>query len=97
MTEPSSEQLQEKMKKFGFTEQEARISLHLDKAEELLDELMEESDPDLGITQIIWSETHIHEHFNALHRQLGLRVLHRDYPEGWGYEDPLDDEEEDQE
>jgi|SRR5919107_2561776 primosomal protein N'' len=97
MIEPSPEHLQERMDKFGFTEQEARISIYLDIAEELLDELMEESDPQSSIARIIWTETHTHEHFNALHRQLALRVLRRNYPEGWGYVPPGDHEEEDQE
>lgn len=81
------------MDKFGFTEEEARIAIHLDKAEELLDKLMED-DPGHSLASIIWRETHTHEHFSALHRQLGLRVLRRDYPKGWGYVPPRDGEEE---
>ena len=39
--------------------------------------------PRLG--SIIWKETHMHEHFSALRRELALSVLSRDYPKGWGY------------
>lgn len=80
-----SERLQEEMEKYGFTEQEARVSLHLEKAEELLTELERERWPK-SIGHLIWSETHTREHFKALRRLLAVRVLRRDYPEGWGYE-----------
>jgi hypothetical protein len=96
MTEPTPEQLQKMMDNFGYTEQEARISIHLARAEELLDELMRESiSGDNGrslLAHILWTETHVHEHFNALRRYLALRVLRRNYPKGWGYVPPADEE-----
>jgi hypothetical protein len=88
LTEPTPEQLKDAMERFGFTEQEARIFVHLNEAERLLDQLTigetSESDEGSVLGDIIWSETHIHEAFNSLYRRLGVRVLRRRYPEGWG-------------
>ena len=92
MTEPTPERLQEAIDRFGFTEREALIFVYLQEAERLLLELTRERSiatspgspmPRLG--SIIWKETHMHEHFSALRRELALSVLSRDYPEGWGY------------
>ncbi len=93
MTEPTPERLQEMMKKFGFTEREARIAIHLEEAEDLFTELERERYPGPNIGHFVWRETHVREQFNALHRRLGLRVLRRDYPEGWGYIPSKDNEE----
>jgi hypothetical protein len=85
------------MDDFGYTEQEARIAIHLDKAEELLDQLMRGNDTESGsaslLGHIVWTETHTHEHFNALRRRLGMRVLGRNYPKGWGHVPPENNEE----
>jgi hypothetical protein len=94
MTEPTPERLQDLMRRYGFTEREARVSEHLLQAENLLTELEREDQPSYSIGHFVWRETHVREHFNALRRQLGLRVLRRNYPEGWGYRPPKDDEEE---
>lgn len=92
MTEPTPERLQDTMDRFGFTEREARIFVYLQEAEKLLLELTREGSiesspgspmPRLG--SIIWTETHMHEHFSALRRELGMSVLRRRYPKGWGY------------
>jgi len=77
------------MERFGFTEQEARVYVHLNEAERLLDRLtmgedVSEADEGSVLGHIVWSETHTFEAFNALYRRLGLRVLRRRYPEGWG-------------
>lgn len=100
MTDPTSERLQEMMSKFGFTEKEARVAIHLEEAEKLLRELTREDNsmsgssmPKLG--SIVWIETHTREHFRALRRQLGVFVLRRDYPEGWGYTPVKDENEQD--
>ena len=85
------------MNNYGFTEQEARIFILLDKAEDLLDELMRARYPDEDggglLAHIVWTETHTHEHFNALRRHLGLSILRRNYPKGWGYIPPEDENE----
>jgi hypothetical protein len=39
-------------------------------------------------------ETRIGQHFEALYRGLGRRVLRRNYPEGWGQGFPVAEEEE---
>lgn len=94
MTEPTPERLRKRMEEFGYTEPEARVSIHLEEAEDLLTELERESNPGYSVGHFVWRETHVREHFRALHRQLGVRVLRRDYPEGWGYVPPREDEEE---
>ncbi len=94
MAELTPERLQARMDQFGYTEQEARVSIYLDEAEQLLTELERQDQPGKSVGHIVWRETHVREHFNALRRQLALRVLRRDYPEGWGYNRPQDDEEE---
>jgi hypothetical protein len=81
------------MNEFGLTEKEARISIHLEKAEDLLDELMRQDVPDSGadlLASIVWRETHIRELFRTLHRELAMRVLRRNYPKGWGHVPPED-------
>ena len=80
------------MGKFGYTEKEARVAIHLEDAERLLVELTREDDSMTELGNIIWRETHTREHFRALHRQLGIFVLRRDYPEGWGYVSPENDD-----
>lgn len=92
MTEPTPERLQEAMDKFGLTEKEARVFIHLEEAEKLFDELRDEVDPVANLGRIIWAETHTHEHFNALYRRLGMLVLRRNYPEGWGHVPPENDQ-----
>ncbi len=37
-----------------------------------------------GVHRAISEHTAIHAHFGALFRWLGMGVLRRDYPEGWG-------------
>jgi primosomal protein N'' len=81
------------MDQFGYTEQEARVSIYLDEAEKLLTELERQDQPGKSVGHIVWREMHVREHFNALRRQLALRVLRRDYPEGWGYRRSKDEEE----
>lgn len=77
------------MERFGFTEQEARVFVHLNEAEKLLDQLtmgedVSESDEGSILGHIVWTETHTFEAFNSLYRRLAVRVLRRRYPEGWG-------------
>jgi hypothetical protein len=98
MTEPTPEQVQERMERLGLTEKEARVSVHLEQAQRLLFELMdEENSGESGTAKfagLILRETHIREHFRSLNRELAVRVLRRDYPEGWGYMPPRDDDQE---
>ena len=39
------------------------------------------------------TEARILQHFTALHRELGMRVLRRSYPDGWGQEHFVEEEE----
>ena len=41
----------------------------------------------------LW-DTRVHQHFSALYRALGVRVLRRTFPEGWGRELVPEEEEE---
>lgn len=79
------------MSNFGYTEREARVAIHLEEAEKLLDELMVEIDPRPALGRIVWTETHTHEQFSALRRRLAMLVIRRDYPDGWGHM-PLEEE-----
>jgi len=92
VTEPTPEQQKEVMDKFGLTEKEARVFVLLNEAETLLAELMSENNPGSDIGNIVWRETHIIEMFRGLYRQLGIFVLRRNYPEGWGHLPPPQDD-----
>jgi hypothetical protein len=92
VTEPTPERLQETMEKYGLTDQEARIYLHLSEARKLFVDSTEKDYPEPSLGNIIWRETHTYEHFRALFRELAIRVLSRNYPEGWGYVPPRDEE-----
>ena len=98
MTEPSPERLRDLMVRYGFTEKEARIYLHLDEAERLLDDLVHQDRKERSsgsqIGAIIWRDTHVHEAFSTLHRRLAMRVLKRLYPKGYGYVPPEGEEDE---
>jgi hypothetical protein len=97
VTELTPERLQRVMERFGFTEQEARIFIYLREAEDLFDKITREDLPESQagslVAHFIWTETHTHEHFNALRRHLAQRVLSRHYPKGWGYVPPEEAEE----
>lgn len=93
MTEPTPERVRAEMEKFGFTEQEARAFIYLAEARDLFAELTEEADSTASLQNIVWRDTHTFEHFRALFRSLGMRVLQRKYPEGWGNTSNDEDEE----
>lgn len=95
MTEVDRDELRARIEKFGLTEQEARVSIYLDEAEKLLTELERQDEPQQhSLGHLIWRETHVREQFRALQRHLAIRVLRRDYPDGWGYRRPTVDDEE---
>lgn len=96
MTEPAPERVEDLMRRFGYTEREARVAIYLREAEDLLTELERETFPGPNIGHLVWRETHVREHFSALRRLLGIRVLRRDYPEGWGQLPGRDDQEDDE-
>jgi hypothetical protein len=65
-------------RKTGTTEDEARAIYHLTEAERLLSVIHSDVAKDLGTI------VSIRQHFDALYSSLALRVVARDYPEGWG-------------
>ena len=65
-------------RKTGTTEDEARAIYHLTEAERLLSVVYSNVTKDLGTTMSI------RQHFDALYSSIALRVVARDYPEGWG-------------
>lgn len=85
MTEPTPpERVRSEMQRFGFTEKEARAFIYLADARDLFAELTEEAGSTALLQNIVWRDTHTFEHFRALFRSLAMRVLEREYPEGWG-------------
>jgi hypothetical protein len=93
--EISQERVEDVMQRFGYTEPEARVAIHLGEAENLLTELEREAYSGPKIAHYVWRETHLRENFKALRKVLGIRVLRRDYPEGWGHVPPKEEEEND--
>jgi hypothetical protein len=65
-------------RKTGTTEDEARAIYHLTEAERLLSVIYSDVTKDLGTI------VSIRQHFDALYSSIALRVVARDYPEGWG-------------
>ena len=65
-------------RKTGTTEDEARAIYHLTEAEQLLSAIYSGATKDLGTIMFI------RQHFDALYSTIALRVVARDYPEGWG-------------
>jgi hypothetical protein len=67
----------------GFEEDEALAYWHIREAAKLMNEMRIE---DLIMAPeeytAPWYST-VHQHFIALYRALGERVLQRDYPDGW--------------
>jgi hypothetical protein len=84
--EPSREELQGIMRRNGLDEREALAAYHLHRAWEGFEELYgyNDDDPILGFGQDLQNQIYFGVHFSALNKMLGLRVLQRDYPEGWG-------------
>jgi hypothetical protein len=82
----------------GFEEDEATAFWHLQRAAKLMfgtskTEIIEhvaheEGEINKELADIIHGgiigETRVFQHFLALYRELGARVLRRDYPAGWG-------------
>ncbi len=72
--EEEREEIQDIARSHGLTEAEARVFYHLVRATESYRELPEEPYHSWGE----WTP-----HATALHKLLALRVVRRDYPEGW--------------
>ncbi len=80
--EPPRDKIDDLMERYGYEEKEALAAYHLNRAEDLFNELF--GNPDApGMSSIVtWPL--FGTAFFGLRRLLGSRVLRRDYPEGWG-------------
>jgi hypothetical protein len=80
--EPDRDYIEDRMRRYGLEEEaEARLVYHLAQAEDIFDALYSS---ETGISAGLYKQIHIRSHFNALRQQLAVRVVQRDYPEGWG-------------
>jgi hypothetical protein len=79
MNNEVKQEIADLQRSFGFEEREALAYWHLAEARALMVQLAIEG-KDEEAAEVPAS---IAEHFSALYRELGLRVLQRDYPEGW--------------
>ena len=89
---------------FGFDEAEARAYWHLGRARDLMADMRlagftrdREKESFSMASSIMFaseSESRMLQHFDALYKELGARVLKRNYPNGWGY-DPDEGEDQD--
>lgn len=84
--EPGREELEGLMRRNGLTETEAVAAYHLGRALDAFKEVypVDENAIDAGLFTELRNDMHFGLHFDALYKILGIRVLHRDYPEGWG-------------
>jgi 16S rRNA C967 or C1407 C5-methylase (RsmB/RsmF family) len=110
MNEQVKGEIEDLRRRFGFEEREAVAAWHLRRAAELLAVLrtadveeglrrdeketfpLEEAYP-LVSSEMAAAQS-IPQHFSALYRELGVRVLQRTFSEGWGGTTPTDEEEE---
>lgn len=83
--EPTREHIEDLMRRYGMEEDEARASYHLRQTAELFEKLYPDSESNIArlVTGPL-KEVNFRTHFRALNRILGMRVLDRDYPDGWG-------------
>jgi hypothetical protein len=83
--EPSREEIEGIMRRNGLEEKEALAGYHLRQARHLFEELYgaDQGDAGAGFVADVYNEMHFGTHFDVLNNMLGLRVLFRDFPEGW--------------
>ena len=83
--EPNRAEIEDRMRRLGLEETEARAAYHLRRAQELFEELYGPNEGESGaFLTDVYNEMYFKVHFRALTNLLGRRVLARDYPEGWG-------------
>lgn len=103
MNEQVKGRIEDLRQNYGFEEAEALAFWHLQDAQELITLLRaedfdrESEKSSFGASDaIMWassSEANVFQHFEALYRELALRVHARNYPAGWGRETSDEDEE----
>jgi DNA gyrase/topoisomerase IV subunit A len=96
MNDQVRKEIEDLQRTYGFDEDEALAYWHLRHARILLlamrrtaaPELAEEGEQSARLAGMINSRSQIEsdvlQHLSALRRELGDRVLRRNYPEGWG-------------
>jgi len=96
MNDQVRQEIEDLQRSYGFDKDEALAYWHLRHAGTLLlamrrtgaPEIAEEADESARLARIIHGgpqiEANILQHLSALRRELGDRVLRRNYPEGWG-------------
>ena len=96
MNEQVRKEIEDLQRTYGFDEDEALAYWHLRHAGTLLlamrrtdaPERSEEGEESVRLARMIHGrsqiESNILQHLSALRRELGDRVLRRNYPEGWG-------------
>jgi DNA gyrase/topoisomerase IV subunit A len=96
MNDQVRQEIEDLQRTYGFDEDEALAYWHLRHARILLlamirtaaPELAEEGEQSARLAGMINSRSQIEsdvlQHLSALRRELGDRVLRRNYPEGWG-------------
>ena len=83
MSDQVRKEIEDLQRTYGFDEDEALAYWHLRHAGILLLAMRRTGAPETigGRAQI---ESNVLQHLSALRRELGDRVLRRNYPEGWG-------------
>jgi hypothetical protein len=83
MNDQVRKEIEDLQRTYGFDKDEALTYWHLRHAGTLLLAMRRTSAPETigGRAQI---ESDVLQHLSALRRELGDRVLRRNYPEGWG-------------
>jgi hypothetical protein len=96
MNEQVGQEIEDLQRTYGFDKDEALAYWHLRHAGTLLlamrrtgaPEIAEEVEESARLARMVHGrsqiESNIVQHLSALRRELGDRVLRRNYPEGWG-------------
>ncbi len=82
--EGTPEEIQDRMRRFGFSEKEALAWYHLKRAWDLFEEINPPVTESGGFIAGLYNEMYFGVHFVALQNERGRSVLRRQYPEGWG-------------
>jgi hypothetical protein len=93
--EPNRVIIEDLMRRYGYAENEAEVAYHLERAQDLLAEMHEESFASgavalPGLRASMFRVAFVEPHFRALFALLNRRVLERDYPERLGPSPDLD-------
>jgi hypothetical protein len=83
--EPNREHIEDVMRRYGYAENEAEVAYHLEQAQDLITEMLEESFASgsstlPGFVGGVFRMSNVDPHFRALFALLDRRVLGRHYP-----------------